>query len=201
MSSPRREGSPFLATVAAAGVVVFAATAQFGRSGARPESPRPATTQEPDAPTAPAAPARAAGATDEPSPGRAARLAQDEGSIHWVSAEEGFAEAARTRKPVMAVFTATWCGQCRTYRENVLTNPEVVAASRDFVMVQVDIDQEPEVARRHAPDGGYVPRTLFFTPDGDHRAELRAMRPNFQYFLEPRAPTELLTLMARASNG
>lgn len=122
-------------------------------------------------------------------------------TIAWVPYEGAFARAASENKPVVIVMTAGWCEHCRTY-QGVLADPEVVALSRRFVMVRVDIDAEPAVNRRHAPDGTYVPRTLFFAPDGTPRPELHAThRERFVHFLNTTDPSELLGLMRRASAG
>lgn len=118
--------------------------------------------------------------------------------IAWESPEAGFARAAREGRPVVVVLTATWCGHCRTYAANVLSDPRVIEASSDFVMVRIDVDQRPDLARRFALDGGYVPRTLFLTPEGQPRTELHAPRARYLYFLATTDPAELLGLMARA---
>lgn len=118
--------------------------------------------------------------------------------IAWETFEAGIEHARRDHKPVVVVFTATWCTQCQTYR-SVLANPNVIALSRRFVMIRVDITDQPGINQRYAFDGTYVPRTMFFSADGAHRAELRSpSRDRFAYFLNPRDPSELLTLMTRA---
>lgn len=133
-------------------------------------------------------------------PGSASPRALDPAptEIAWEDFETGLSRAQREQKPFVLVFTATWCSQCAIYR-TVLANPQVVAASQDLVMIRVDITEHPDLNQRYAYDGGYVPRTMFFGPDGTHRAELKAnARDSFKYFLNPRDPNELLGLMRRA---
>lgn len=118
--------------------------------------------------------------------------------IRWTPYDEAFARAQREHKPVVLVFTAVWCGHCRTY-QGVLTNPEVVTLSERLVMVRVDIDQRPDVNARYMNDGGYVPRTMFFRADGTPRPELRAAnRTQYVHFLDTTNPAELLGLMRQA---
>lgn len=118
--------------------------------------------------------------------------------IAWESFESGLARAQSENKPFVVVFTATWCTQCEAYR-SVLSNPQVISASRDLVMIRVDITDHPDLNQRYAYDGTYVPRTMFFGPDGTHRPDLRsASRARYLYFLDPRDPSELLGLMRRA---
>jgi len=127
-----------------------------------------------------------------------ARTAPVATEIAWETFEAGSARARRENKPVVLVFTATWCTQCDAYK-SVLANPRVIAMSQRFVMIRVDITEQPGINDRYAVDGTYVPRTMFFAPDGRHRAELRSpARSRFSYFLNPHDPSELLGLMQRA---
>ena len=49
------------------------------------------------------------------------------------------------------------------------------------------------------PDGKYVPRTLFFSPDGEHDATLQGRNSRFRYFLDEHGADELKALMQRAA--
>ena len=40
-------------------------------------------------------------------------------------------------------------------------NPEIAAAAKDFIMVNVADDEEPRDAGWH-PDGSYIPRIFFY---------------------------------------
>lgn len=125
--------------------------------------------------------------------------ATDATTIIWVPYDDAFSQAAREHKPVLVVFSAPWCGHCRTYSEHVLSDGSVIAASRRFVMVRVNIDERRDLNARHNVDGGYVPRTMFFTADGAHRPELRAVsRAEYSYFLDTTSPAQLLSLMGQA---
>lgn len=117
--------------------------------------------------------------------------------INWRDARSGIYEASKTGRPVIMVFHATWCGVCKRYRE-VFKNPEIVAASRDFVMILVDADAEKEINGAFSPDGTYVPRTLFIDSDGNISDKLVGPDPKYPHTIDVDHPDELLSLMKKA---
>ncbi len=155
--------------------------------GAAPRGAR--EVPEAEAP-APVTPERAVAA--EPS-----RDGWNEAQIDWQSYDEGLARAQRTDRPVCLVIQADWCPHCRTY-SHVFEDPRVVEASRSFVMIRVDSDEQREVAGRYALDGGYVPRTHFLGADGTSMSGVVAHTDRFRYFFDEHDPASLLAGMASA---
>lgn len=172
---------------------------------------RPARDREARAPIAvaepvpdlapPSAPAPApAPAPPSPSPSPAAEPSRDgwnTAQIDWQPYEAGLARARAENRPVVVVMHADWCVHCRNY-SHVFEDPRIVERARSLVMVRVDTDAEPDVARRFQLDGGYVPRTYFLAPDGTVRAEIDARRPQYRYFFHESDPTSLLAAMDTA---
>ena len=117
--------------------------------------------------------------------------------IAWRRYDEGIREAKAENKPILLVVYTTWCPHCRNYSQ-VFSSPDVVAKARDFVMIRIDADASPAVSRRFAPDGEYIPRTFFLSPDGMLAADLHPARPRFKYFYDERTPADLLAGMASA---
>lgn len=119
--------------------------------------------------------------------------------IAWRSYDDGLREAAETHRPICLTFTTSWCPHCKNLHRNVLSDPRVIAKSRSFVMVEVDDDHAPALAARYAPDGRYIPRTFFLSPDGKLAPSLAA-RPSgrARYFYDDRDPRALLHGMDRA---
>ncbi len=74
------------------------------------------------------------------------------------------AEAKTTKKPIMMDVFATWCGPCKLLDQNVFSRSEVGEASKAFVTVKIDGDQN-ESLKRHYRVAGY-PTVLFLAPDG-----------------------------------
>lgn len=118
--------------------------------------------------------------------------------IAWQEVGPGIREASRTGKPVVMLFHASWCGSCRRYR-SVWKDPGVVAASKSFVMILVDVDQNPDANGAFSPDGTYVPRTIFYTAEGDVMTDVVGKDPQYPHTIDLDDPTELRTLMQKAA--
>lgn len=122
-------------------------------------------------------------------------------AITWHSLKTGIPEATRTGKTVVMVFHAPWCTACAKYRA-VFKDERVVAASKDVVMILVDADADKTANGAFAPDGTYVPRTIFMTPDGEVRTDLTGKSdPKHPHTLDIERPDELLALMQKAVSG
>jgi protein-disulfide reductase (glutathione) len=122
-------------------------------------------------------------------------------AISWHSLKTGVPEATRTGKTVMMVFQAPWCTACAKFR-SVFKDERIVAASKDVVMILVDADADKVANGAFAPDGTYVPRTIFVTPDGDVRTDLVGKSdPKHPHTIDIEKPDELLALMQRAAQS
>jgi protein-disulfide reductase (glutathione) len=120
--------------------------------------------------------------------------------IAWQNVGPGIQESTRTGKTVVMVFHASWCTSCKRYRQ-VWKDPGVVAAARDLVMILVDVDTEPTANGAFSPDGTYVPRTIFYSPEGDVMTDLRGKDPEYPHTIDLDDPTELRTLMQKAAKS
>ena len=94
---------------------------------------------------------------------RRARVAHD--NIPWrKDLQAAKAEAASSGKPVLAYFTATWCGPCQRMHEETWPDPRVGAALGAYVPVKIDVDQNSDLAMSFNVDG--IPRLQVIAPDG-----------------------------------
>ena len=118
-------------------------------------------------------------------------------AINWLTPKAGIYEASKSGKPVIMIFHATWCPSCKRYRA-VFNDAGIVAAAKDFIMILVDVDQEKEINGAFAPDGTYVPRTLFIDPDGNVSDKLVGKDAQYPHTIDVDKPDELLALMKKA---
>lgn len=118
--------------------------------------------------------------------------------IDWRAVGPGIREAGRTGKPLIMLFHASWCTSCKRYRQ-VWKDPGVVAESKNFVMVLVDVDSDPDANGAFSPDGTYVPRTIFYTPEGDVMEDVRGKDAEYPHTIDLDDPGELRQLMRKAA--
>ncbi len=104
--------------------------------------------------------------------------------IAWRGYDEAFAQAKAEGKPLMLVVYTSWCSKCRALKPTFHSS-EFADLSRDFVMVNADQEQVPG-AMSQAPDGEYIPRILFFSPDGELHADVQnGHNPRYRYYYSP----------------
>jgi thiol:disulfide interchange protein len=58
-------------------------------------------------------------------------------------------QARVAKKPVLAYFTAGWCGPCQNMKRTVWSDQKVADAAKAYVPVRIDIDIWPELARKY----------------------------------------------------
>ena len=71
-------------------------------------------------------------------------------------------ESRQSGKPVLAYFTATWCGPCQRMKQTTWASPLVEAALRDYVPVKIDVDRDAKAAQAFGINR--VPTYLVITP-------------------------------------
>lgn len=118
--------------------------------------------------------------------------------ILWNDLRSGVPEATRNGKTAMMVFYTSWCTSCRQYR-TLFSDKRVVEASRNLVMILIDADEDKMANGAFSPDGTYVPRTIFLTPEGDIRTDLVGKTDQeHPHSIDIANPDELLSLMLKA---
>ncbi|EYC24547.1 hypothetical protein Y032_0013g1964 [Ancylostoma ceylanicum] len=89
--------------------------------------------------------------------------------IDWVEWDQAIGVAKDLNKPIFFLIHKTWCGACKGLKREFGNSPqtkELIELSKNFVMVNVEDDDEPE-DEKYAPDGGYIPRIMFLDTDAE----------------------------------
>ena len=132
----------------------------------------PAPLAEADAPITPAVDSDATPTTADPESDATPTTANPESDaapagegIEWIhSFSEGVKKAQAEGKPVMMDLYADWCGPCKMLDTNTWPDSEVVALSRKFVCIKVDVDRDQATAQRFRVSS--IPMIAFILPDG-----------------------------------
>ncbi len=117
--------------------------------------------------------------------------------IKWHSYSSGLKKAQKTGKPILMVFEAKWCKICRHYKK-VFYKPQVVRLAKKMVMIKVNIAKNRKLQAKYSIDGGYIPRTMAFSPQGYHYDGLTGSHPHYKYFLNHRHAGDLINMMKGA---
>lgn len=62
--------------------------------------------------------------------------------------EEALEKSKEFKKPIFAFFSASWCDACKKMKNNVLSTQEVKEAMKGFVFVEIDADENREMAKK-----------------------------------------------------
>ncbi len=80
--------------------------------------------------------------------------------------DTALSQAKRLNKPLVAVFSASWCGPCQLMKTKVYPDPKVRMYRDQFVWVYLDVDKDSTVsaAIRHQVRG--IPSVHVVSPEG-----------------------------------
>ena len=92
-----------------------------------------------------------------------------QGKIPWQADLAAARErSAKENKPVLAYFTASWCGPCQRMKQGTWNDSGVAdAVNGRYLPVMIDIDQQSAVAREFGVQA--IPRVEVIQPNGDRR--------------------------------
>ena len=112
----------------------------------------------------------------------------DHGRLDWFQGtfEKALEKAKSENKIVFIDFWASWCAWCKRFDLEALSDPAVMAETRDLVCMNLDAESAAGVplAARFGADG--LPSLVFVEPDGSLRERLSGFRPAQQFVQEIR---------------
>lgn len=79
---------------------------------------------------------------------------------------DALAKAKAEGKPVIAVFSAVWCGPCQTMKKEVYPSKEVKKYQDQFVWAYIDVDDEANNADSEKYGVSGIPHIQFLSKDG-----------------------------------
>jgi protein-disulfide reductase (glutathione) len=103
--------------------------------------------------------------------------------IDWVTLQDGIQQSAAMGKPIMLVVHKSWCGACKNLKPLFANSAEIESLSSQFVMVNTLDDEEPQ-GELYAPDGGYIPRIMFYDAQQNliNSPEAISGNPKYKHF-------------------
>lgn len=75
------------------------------------------------------------------------------------------AESQNSNKPLFLYFTAKWCGPCQELKTTTWADPKVKDALSRYIAVKIDIDEQPDFARKYVKDA--IPTFAVVSSDGN----------------------------------
>jgi thiol:disulfide interchange protein len=73
-------------------------------------------------------------------------------------------ESQKTGKPILLDFSADWCGPCQEMRRTTWSDNHVADALRNFIPVQVNVDNNSQLASQFEVRG--IPHLVVVNPGG-----------------------------------
>jgi thioredoxin 1 len=108
----------------------------------------------------------------------AAEPAYNETADAKAEVRQALADASQAKVPVLVVFGANWCGDCKVLDAALKSGPSAALVAREFRIVKVDVgrfDRNLDVAKAYdVPLKNGIPAVVVLSPAGQVRYATRA---------------------------
>ncbi len=103
--------------------------------------------------------------------GLAWQTTAEAGKLTWqTNYEKAKKQSAEESKPMVVMFTASWCGPCQRMKSTTLSDPTVEAAlEKNFIPVMLDTDKNREITRHFGISA--IPAIIVVSPGSDKNAD------------------------------
>jgi len=102
------------------------------------------------------------------------------GGVPWLDYKQGRHLQKLQHKPMLIFFHLPYCYRCRKMKRKVFSKPEVIGLlKRDFIPVEVDVDQEPDLSKTFRVT--YIPTFVMVSPQGKEIMRLKGVIPRQRF--------------------
>ena len=95
---------------------------------------------------------------------------------------KALARARQSRKPLVLDFQAQWCVPCKRMERETFTDPGVVRLLQQCVLLKIDTDEHPALAKHFGVVG--LPDLRLLAPDGKERKRLNGFQDAASFEIE-----------------
>lgn len=94
----------------------------------------------------------------------------------YTNLDAAISEAQKTKKPIFAVFSASWCPACQQLESETLVDNEVKQKlAQNYVAVKIDLDTNPELSSKYGIYG--IPALIFMNSNGEETKRIGGYVP------------------------
>lgn len=101
--------------------------------------------------------------------------------IAWTTWSKALEKAKEEKKPILLLIHRTWCGACKSLKPKFAASKQIEELSSELLMVNSH-DEKEFTEETFSPDGGYIPRVLFFDYEGNHLKDIVQRTDKYKYF-------------------
>ncbi|XP_003693661.1 uncharacterized protein LOC100864712 [Apis florea] len=115
-----------------------------------------------------------------------------------------FQEVKIVQKPIFLFIYKVQCPSCQKLKQKFSKSMYLMDLSNHFIMIKADVENDKTLNQKQfKPDGGYVPRILFFTSDGDFIREAynKCADADKQYKFFYKNPSQIICTMLLVLNN
>lgn len=119
------------------------------------------------------------------------KLDWNDAELTWFDYTSGVQEIQRQKAKGLVVLYADWCPTCKKYSK-LFKNKKVVKALDGLVLIRANVDTADEVAELIHYDGGYVPKTIALSSNGEVSKSIYPKKKEFMFYLDPKSELHLI---------